>query len=125
VTEEFDLGGGGRARYRGVRLRARDADDAKAWGDGFVASGESGVAVIAAELPEERRSLFVFVTDDLIGRGLRADEIVRDVAEVVGGRGGGRPHMAQAGVGDPSKIDEALGAGADRVRERLLGTVVE
>ena len=58
------------------------------------------------------------VTDDLIGRGIRADAVVREIASVVGGRGGGRPHMAQAGVEDPERIDEALRMGREVV-ERL------
>ncbi len=65
-------------------------------------------------------ALFTFVTDELISRGVRADAIVREIAAIVGGRGGGRPHMAQAGVEDPSRIDEALMAGASTVGT-LLG----
>jgi alanyl-tRNA synthetase len=106
------------AAYRGVRLRARNADDARRWGDTFLTESQSSVAVVAAELPGGKHTLFAFVTDDLIGRGVRADEIVREVAVVVGGRGGGRPHMAQAGVEDPSRLDEALRIGLE-VTERL------
>ena len=111
---------GATARYRGMRLRARDAGDARKWGDAFLAEAKEGVAVVAAEMPGEKFALFAFVTDDLISRGVRADHVVREVAEIVGGRGGGRPHMAQAGVDDPSRIDEALAAGAAAVT-RLLG----
>ena len=99
--------------YRGVRIRARNADDARKWGDTFLADSQSGVAVVAADLPGGKHTLFAFVTDDLIDRGIRADAIVREVAVVVGGRGGGRPHMAQAGVEDPSRLDEALRIGRD------------
>ncbi len=110
---------GGEALYRGVRLRARNADDARSWGDAFLEGDESGVAVLAAEMPGEKRTLFAFVTDELISRGIRADAVVRSVAAVVGGRGGGRPHMAQAGVEDPGKLDEALTHGAEAVRALL------
>jgi alanyl-tRNA synthetase len=113
--------GDGTASYRGVRLRARDADDARKWGDAFRTSGESGVAVLAAEMPGDKWALFTFVTDDLVSRGVRADAIVKDVASIVGGKGGGRPHMAQAGIEDPSKVDEALAAGADKVRALVAG----
>jgi alanyl-tRNA synthetase len=118
--EQIDLGGGAQAEYRGVRLRARDVDDARKWGDAFLASGRSGVAVLAAEMPGDRQALLAFVTDDMISRGVRADAVVREVAAVVGGRGGGRPHMAQAGVEDPGRVDEALASGASAVRA-LLG----
>ncbi len=120
VTEEsIDLGSGGAASYTGVRLRARDVDDAREWGDAFLEAGGSGVAVLAAEMPGDKRALLAFVTDDMITRGVRADAVVREVAAVVGGRGGGRPHMAQAGVEDPSRLDEALAAGAGTVRALL------
>ena len=125
VTESFALENGATTSYRAVRLRARDADDARGWGDAFLQSGESGVAVVAAEMPEDRQALFTFVTDDLISRGVRADALVRAIAELVGGKGGGRAHLAQAGVNDPTRLDEALGLGADKVRELLLGTTVE
>ena len=104
--------------YKAVRLRARNADDARKWGDNFLAEQASGVAVVSADLPEGKHTLFAFVTDDLIGRGIRADAVVREIASVVGGRGGGRPHMAQAGVEDPDRIDEALRLGREVV-ERL------
>lgn len=120
AEESFDVAEGS-ASYRGVRVRARDIDDARKWGDAFLESGDSGVAVVAAELPGEKQALLAFVTDDLISRGVRADTVVREVAAVVGGRGGGRPHMAQAGVEDPTRLDEALRAGAGAVRNLLGG----
>ena len=104
--------------YRAVRLRARNADDARKWGDAFLTEEASGVAVVSADLPEGKHTLFAFVTDDLITLGVRADSVVREIASVVGGRGGGRPHMAQAGVEDPERIDEALRMGRGVV-ERL------
>ncbi|MCH1569826.1 MAG: DHHA1 domain-containing protein, partial [Longimicrobiales bacterium] len=126
ATEEaIELSGRGTASYRGVRLRARDLDDARKWGDTFLGAGESGVAVLAAEMPGDKHALFAFVTDDMISRGVRADAVVREVASLVGGRGGGRPHMAQAGVEDPARIDDALAAGAEAVRGLLSGGQVD
>jgi alanyl-tRNA synthetase len=107
--------------YRAARLRARDADDARVWGDAFLSSGRSGVAVLAAELPGDKRSLFAFVTDDLVGRGVRADALIREVAAHAGGRGGGRPHMAQAGVAQPEKLAEAL-ASAEAIVRRMAAS---
>ena len=104
-------------QYKAIRLRARNADDARKWGDTFLAKETSGVAVVSADLPGGKHTLFAFVTDDLIGRGVRADTIVREIASVVGGRGGGRPHMAQAGVEDPDRIDEALRMGREVVEK--------
>ncbi|MHB1192539.1 MAG: alanine--tRNA ligase [Longimicrobiales bacterium] len=119
VVAEVVECGGVAAPYRGIRLRTRGADDARKWGDAFLASGRSGVAVVAAELPGGKLTLFAFVTDDLISSGVRADAVVREAAAVVGGRGGGKPRQAQAGVEAPERVDDALRAGAAAVR-RLL-----
>ncbi len=118
----LEIESGASVRYRAYRMKARDADEVRSFGDAFLASEREGVAVIAAELPEEKFTLFAFVTDDLIGRGVRADQIVRGVAEVVGGRGGGRPHMAQAGVVDPERIDAALEAGIEILSRGTVGS---
>ena len=118
VSEAIELDQGA-SSYRGVRLKGRSADDARRWGDDFLAAGQSGVAVLALELPGDKHALFAFVTDDVISLGVRADAVVQEVATFVGGRGGGRPHMAQAGVEDPSGIDQALQSGAGVVRDLL------
>ena len=117
VVEEDISVDGSTTVYKAVRLRARNADDVRKWGDAFLTGVGSAVAVVAADLPGDKHTLFAFVTDDLIGRGVRADAIVREVAVVVGGRGGGRPHMAQAGVEDPERLDEALRVGRDVVEK--------
>ena len=119
TSDVIDLGGGQAARYRGVRIRARNADDARKWGDRFLESGTSGVAVLAAEMPHEKHVLFAFVSEDLISRGVRADTLIREVSAFVGGRGGGKSHIAQAGVEDTTKIDEALQSGANTVKAFL------
>jgi alanyl-tRNA synthetase len=118
VMEEDVPVDGSTTAYKAVRLRARNAADVRKWGDVFLTAAGSGVAVVAAELPGDKHTLFAFATDDLIGKGVRADAVVREVAEVVGGKGGGRPHMAQAGVEEPERLDEALRVGR-AVVERL------
>ncbi len=121
AEEVIEIPGGGNVVYRGIRLRVRDLDDARKWGDKFLAGGESGIAALAVEMPGDKRAIFTFASDDMISRGIRADTLIREVASVVGSRGGGRPHMAQAGIEDASKIDEALIAGADIVRDLCSG----
>jgi alanyl-tRNA synthetase len=117
VLEDSVAVDGTSVAYRAIRLRVRSADDVRQWGDSFLAEAESGVAVVAAELPGKKYTLFAFATDDLIHKGVRADAVVREVADVVGGKGGGRPHMAQAGVEDPERLDEALRLGRDVVQK--------
>jgi alanyl-tRNA synthetase len=64
--------------------------------------------------------LLAVVTDDLRERGVRADALVRDLAEAAGGRGGGKPHMAQAGIPDGARLPDALERVPGAVR-KLLG----
>ncbi len=52
-------------------------------------------------------------------RGLSAADVIEAIAPIVGGRGGGRPHMARAGGSNPAQLDEALRAAEDAIRERL------
>jgi alanyl-tRNA synthetase len=66
----------------------------------------TGVVVIASER-DGRVSLVVSVTKDLTGR-VQAGSLVKALAPIVGGGGGGRPDFAEAGGKDPSKIDELL-----------------
>jgi alanyl-tRNA synthetase len=66
----------------------------------------SGVVLLASE-SGGKVSLALGVTPDLKDR-LKAGDLVREVAAVVGGKGGGRPDFAQAGGNDPGKIDEAF-----------------
>ncbi len=65
-------------------------------------------AILLASAADEKVSIVASVSEDLIRKGLKAGDWVRETAKIVGGGGGGRPQMAQAGGKDPSKIREAL-----------------
>jgi alanyl-tRNA synthetase len=67
----------------------------------------SGVVVLGA-LIEGEPKLLAMVTQDVVQRGLNAGNIIRDIAPAIGGKGGGRPNMAQAGGSDPAGLDKAL-----------------
>ena len=54
--------------------------------------------------------MLAMVTPDLIGRGIKAGDIVRETAVIVDGRGGGRAELAEAGGKDPERLDDALAA---------------
>ncbi|MEX1021966.1 MAG: alanine--tRNA ligase [Dehalococcoidia bacterium] len=73
---------------------------------------------LAADI-DGKPNFIAAATDDVVARGLRADEIVKVAAGIAGGGGGGRPQLAQAGGRDASRIDEALEAARAAVRERL------
>ena len=74
---------------------------------------ESGVVVLASGAGG-KLSLVVGVTNDLTP-GVHAGKIIKDIASLIGGGGGGRADMAQAGGKDPSKIDDLLAAAPDIV----------
>ena len=64
--------------------------------------------VVLGTVHESRLAFIAAVTPDLIARGYSASEIVKKVARVTGGSGGGKADLAQAGGKDKSKLDEAL-----------------
>ena len=74
----------------------------------------SGVVVLGAATAEGKVSLIVGVTKDLVGR-VQAGKIVGAIAAKVGGKGGGRPDLAEAGGSDVGALDGALGSAAEVV----------
>ncbi|QRN83542.1 alanine--tRNA ligase [Chloroflexota bacterium] len=84
-----------------------DMDALREMSDKFRQKYPSGVVVLASDL-DNKPILITAVTDDLVKRGLHAGKLIQLVAKVVGGGGGGRPNMAQAGGKDASKLSEAL-----------------
>jgi alanyl-tRNA synthetase len=70
-------------------------------------SGESVAAVIGAVI-DDKPSFLVVASESAVSRGLRADALVKEIARVAGGGGGGRPDMATGGGRDPAKLGEAL-----------------
>lgn len=96
-----------------------DADGLRELADRFRDSNPTCVGVIGSVV--NGRPIFVaVVSKDLIGKGVKAGDIVREVAKVVGGGGGGRPDMAQAGGKDASKMNEALAIVPNLVKEILM-----
>jgi alanyl-tRNA synthetase len=88
-------------------LAPADADTLRLLTDAFRKRYPSGVVAVAGA-PEGKPTLVVAVSEDLTKRGLNAGEMARAAAKILGGGGGGRPTMAQAGGTDPSRINEAL-----------------
>ena len=68
---------------------------------------KSGIIVLCT-VSDDKPSFLAVVTQDLTVRGYNAGNIVREVAKVTGGSGGGKPTLAQAGGKDKTKIEEAL-----------------
>jgi alanyl-tRNA synthetase len=107
----------------GVKLARRqvadfDKDALRALADSLKAKIRSGVVVLASTT-DGKVQIVVAVTPDLTGR-IKAGQIVKDIAPIVGGGGGGRPDFAEAGGRHPEKIDQLLQA-AEQVVAKLLG----
>jgi len=70
-------------------------------------------AILLGAVEGPKVSFVAAVSDDLIAKGLKAGDWVREAAKTAGGGGGGQPHMAQAGGKDPAKLPDALEAARD------------
>ena len=107
----------------GVRLARRkvsglDKDALRGLADSLKSQIKSGVVVLASE-SDGKVQIVVAVTPDLTAR-IKAGQIVKEIAPLVGGGGGGRPDFAEAGGRQPEKIDEMLRA-SETVVSKLLG----
>ena len=106
----------------GVRVLAREVPQAPAGelrnlADTLRDKMGSGVVVLAAR-GDDKVSLIATVSKDLTGR-LKAGNLVKSLAAVVGGRGGGRPDFAQAGGREPDKLPQLLAAVPETVEQQL------
>lgn len=90
-----------------ARAEAADMDSLRAMVDLLRDKMGSGVIVLASTA-SGKVNLVAGVSKDLVGNGLHAGKLLKEIAPLVGGGGGGRPDMAQAGGKDPSGMDRAL-----------------
>ncbi|MCJ7458446.1 MAG: alanine--tRNA ligase, partial [candidate division Zixibacteria bacterium] len=86
--------------------------------DALRESLKSSVGVFAT-VSDDKLSFVASVTDDLIKRGIKAGDIVKEVAKLTGGSGGGKPHLAQAGGKDITKLDFALSKVPEIIKKML------
>ncbi len=101
-----------------AQVSVADVDAMREITDWYRARVHSGVIVLGAVL-EGRPQIVAAVTDDLTQRGLHAGKLAGSVAKVVGGGGGGKPTLAQAGGRDPKRLTEALALVPNLVSEAL------
>jgi len=102
------------------RIDGGDRDVLKGLADEIIDRLGSGVVVLAGDAGG-KVALVAKVSDDLIGRGAHAGNLVGAVAEVAGGGGGGAPKFAQAGGGDVAKLDAAIRAAPATLLGQLEG----
>ena len=98
------------------RANATSVESLREVGDWLRDKLGSGVLVLGAVM-NERPVLIAMVTRDLVDRGLDASRIARDAARLIGGGGGGRPDIAQAGGQRADKLDDALKVVPELVRQ--------
>jgi len=101
-----------------VEVPNADADALRRLADRFRQMHPTGVAVLAT-VRAGRPLIVAAVSQDLTPRGLHAGKLAQYVAGFVGGGGGGKPTLAQAGGKDPARLDEALQAVAGWVEKNL------
>ena len=104
------------ARVVAARVDAPNVETMREMGD-FLKAKLGSVFVVLASVINDRPMFVAMATPDLTAKGLHAGNIVKRVAKVAGGGGGGTPEMAQAGGKDKSKVSAALEEVATLVRE--------
>jgi alanyl-tRNA synthetase len=103
-----------------TRIDGADAPALRDAVDQLKSKLRSAAIVLASVQQADKVVLIAGVTEDQIAK-VKAGDLVNVVAQMIGGRGGGRPDMAQAGGNDPTKLDEALAAVAPWVQVKLAG----
>jgi alanyl-tRNA synthetase len=133
--EEARRGGGGGSAIQGIMSGGRSVGgwkvvggrtdagalaELQALGDSVREQLPSGVGVLGGVFEEGKATLVFVVGDALRAKGVSAGDLVKGFAAKTGGRGGGKPHLAQMGV-DPAKMDSALGEAQEFVAGALAG----
>ncbi|MEW5915677.1 MAG: alanine--tRNA ligase-related protein, partial [Gemmatimonadota bacterium] len=130
--ESRSAGGGDQAkqlvataeRLNGVAMvattvQAGDVAELQALGDAVRSQLTGGVAALGATFADGKTALLLVVSDGARDKGLRADALIKEVAAAAGGRGGGKPHMAQAGIPDAQQLPQAYAALGTVLRQHL------
>ncbi|HKK28283.1 MAG TPA: alanine--tRNA ligase [Gemmatimonadota bacterium] len=122
VAEGQDHDGSRLVVRGGIELPA--GTELPAFGDRLRDALGSGAALVHVTVGgEDKQAFLAVVTDDWIGRGLRAGSLVKAASGATGSGGGGRPHLAQGGVGDPGKVEAGLEAARAVALEALSGAL--
>ncbi len=101
-----------------VKVSGIDMNALRNLGDDMKVKLGKSIVILASDI-EGKVNLIVMATDDAVESGAHAGNIVKKIAPIVGGGGGGRPNMAQAGGKNPAGIDEALKLGVEEAKAQL------
>ena len=106
-------------KFLAVKLNDVDMNELRNLSDDLKSKIGSGVVVLASAMGSDKVNLIVTATDDIVKAGVHAGNIIKSAAPCVGGGGGGRPNMAQAGGKNPAGIPDAI-AQAKTALENML-----
>ncbi len=125
VAAEFEQALAGVEEVNGVHvlsalLHNANADTLRAMTDRFRQKYPRGVVVLAS-VEHDKPVIIAALSDDLVKSGFHAGDLIKTVAALVGGGGGGRPNLAQAGGKDPSRLGEALDQVMPWVKSKVSG----
>lgn len=95
-------------KFLAVKLNDVDMNELRNLSDDLKSKIGSGVVVLASAMGSDKVNLIVTATDDIVKAGVHAGNIIKSAAPCVGGGGGGRPNMAQAGGKNPVGIEKAF-----------------
>jgi len=98
-----------------AKLDGTTPDALRTMGDDLKNKGENIVGVIAG-INGEKASIVAVCGKGAIAKGVKAGDVVREVAKLAGGGGGGRPDSAMAGAKDLSKLDAAMNSAVDIIK---------
>nr|MBA3891987.1 alanine--tRNA ligase [Gemmatimonadaceae bacterium] len=118
LAHAVDVGG---VKVLAQRVEVQNRDELRQMGDRLRDSMQSGVIVLGAAI-DDRPALLAMVTRDVIDQGIRAGDIIREVAGHVDGRGGGRPELAEAGGRNVAGLDDAVTAVVEIVTAKKAAT---
>jgi len=119
VRASAEFPGGGKLVRTSVSLA--EGTDLSEFGDVLRAKLGSGAAILHVKLEDGKDAFLAVVTDDWIARGLKAGDLVRTASKTTGSGGGGRPHLAQGGVGATNKVEAALDAAQEHALDIAAG----
>ncbi|MBQ4490907.1 MAG: alanine--tRNA ligase [Pyramidobacter sp.] len=101
------------------KLDGEDMNHLREAGDKYKDSDPNAVFIVFSQAAEDKVQLLCMIGEEAQNKKLHAGRIVKELAAIVGGSGGGRPNMAQAGGKDPSKIPAAAEAAVDVVTKMI------
>jgi len=100
------------------RIDGMDGNSLRQLGD-KIKDVMNSVIIVLGSVNEDKVSFIAMATKDLLSKGIHAGNIIREVAKLTGGGGGGRPDMAQAGGKNPLKVDFALSQVEEIIKSQM------